>query len=68
MQKMHVLTHTAISALYYSNFDQSLRSRNPDWGVRDLEAVIKEAKACGLEIYDKIEMPANNLSVIYVKT
>lgn len=50
-----------------SNFDQSLRSRNPEWGVRDLEAVVEEAEACGLVLYDKVEMPANNLSVIYVK-
>jgi hypothetical protein len=41
--------------------------RNPDWGVRDLEMVIEEATACGLTMMENIEMPANNLSVIYTK-
>ena len=50
-----------------SNFDQSLRSRDPEWGVRDLENVVEEAEAYGLTLNDRIEMPANNVSVIFIK-
>lgn len=49
------------------NFDKSLQSRNPDWGVRDLEEVCKAASEQGLVLVEKIEMPANNLSLIFRK-
>ena len=49
------------------NFDQSLQSRDASWGVRDLEEVIKEAERRGLRHVQTVEMPANNLSVIYQK-
>ena len=49
------------------NFDQSLKSRDASWGVRDLEEVIKEAERRGLRHVQTVEMPANNLSVIYQK-
>jgi len=49
-------------------FDGSLRSRNPDWGVRNLEDVVDAAKREGLEFVLKEEMPANNLGVIFRKT
>ena len=48
-------------------FDQSLRSRNPEWGVRDLEAVVALADAQALDLTTVIDMPANNLSVIFSK-
>ncbi len=54
--------HTAPSN---AAFDQSLRTSNPQWGVRDLEAVIEVAQAEGLQVKEVIEMPANNLSVIF---
>ena len=46
-------------------FDQSLRGRNPEWGIRNLEYVIGCAGSHGLAHIETIEMPANNLSVIY---
>lgn len=46
-------------------FDQSLRARNPEWGVRDLEAVAAEAEKNGLALDRVVEMPANNLSVVF---
>lgn len=49
-------------------FDQSLRSRNPQWGLRHLEEVEKEARLHGLAQMETIEMPANNISVILRKT
>lgn len=48
-------------------FDQSLKERDPDWGLRDLSAVIALAAEHGLHIDQVIEMPANNLSVIFRK-
>mmetsp|Transcript_24297 Transcript_24297/g.34835 ORF Transcript_24297/g.34835 Transcript_24297/m.34835 type:complete len:281 (-) Transcript_24297:1884-2726(-) len=48
-------------------FDQSLRSRNPSWGVRNLEDVILLAAEYGLVLNERVQMPANNLSVIFVK-
>ena len=49
-------------------FDQSLQSQNPDWGVRDIDDVIEAAGEQGLKFHQTIEMPANNLSVIFVKS
>lgn len=46
-------------------FDQSLKASDPAWGVRDLEAVIALAEAAGFDAPEVIEMPANNLSVIF---
>ena len=46
-------------------FDQSLRSRNPDWGVRDLDDVIAAAQAQQLSFVQTDRMPANNLTVVF---
>lgn len=46
-------------------FDASLRQRNPEWGLRDLETVVKVATASGLMLDEVIAMPANNLSVLF---
>ena len=54
--------HTAPSN---AAFDQSLRSQNPEWGVRNLETVIAAAQAQNLEFIEAIAMPANNLSVLF---
>jgi len=53
--------HTAPSN---AAFDASLRARDPEWGVRDLEAVADAAAERGLALEEVVEMPANNLSVI----
>lgn len=46
-------------------FDQSLRARNAAWGLRDVGAVSAVAVAQGLALGELVEMPANNLSLIY---
>jgi SAM-dependent methyltransferase len=46
-------------------FDRSLRARDPAWGVRDLEAVDAAARASGFDAAEVVEMPANNLSLIF---
>jgi len=46
-------------------FDRSLRTRNPDWGLRDVADVTAAAQARGLAFKRLVEMPANNLSLIF---
>jgi hypothetical protein len=46
-------------------FDESLKRRDPRWGVRDLEAVISEAGARGLAFERRVAMPANNQTLIF---
>ncbi|MDB5862928.1 MAG: hypothetical protein JWO70_734, partial [Betaproteobacteria bacterium] len=48
-------------------FDRSLRAQDPQWGVRDLADVAKVAAAEGFDLVETVEMPANNLSVIFRK-
>ncbi|MGO9133147.1 MAG: DUF938 domain-containing protein [Methylovirgula sp.] len=57
--------HTAASN---EAFDASLRGDNPDWGVRDLETVASVATEAGFAAPLIIEMPANNLSLVFRKT
>jgi hypothetical protein len=56
--------HTADSN---RSFDESLRRQNPEWGVRNLEDVMRIAKSEGLKLQEIVAMPANNLSVIFQK-
>ncbi|RDK03088.1 DUF938 domain-containing protein [Paraburkholderia lacunae] len=48
-------------------FDQQLRSRDPAWGVRDMEAVIALGASVGLLCDEPIAMPANNFSLVFRK-
>ena len=48
-------------------FDRCLRAENPDWGLRELEAVTGLAGRNGLAFEEAVEMPANNLSVVFVR-
>ncbi|MBW3042062.1 DUF938 domain-containing protein [Prochlorococcus marinus] len=47
------------------NFDQSLKMQNPLWGIRPLSRVNNIASENGFELDKIIEMPANNVSVIF---
>lgn len=42
-------------------FDEDLRSRNPEWGIRALNDVEATAATSGFRLADLISMPANNL-------
>lgn len=48
-----------------AQFDSDLRAQNPEWGVRDLEAVSEVAARAGFVLAEIVEMPANNLSLVF---
>ena len=46
-------------------FDADLRARNPEWGLREVDDVAREAEAVGLTLDSVFTMPANNLLVVF---
>jgi SAM-dependent methyltransferase len=48
-----------------AEFDRSLRAQNAEWGLRDLTEVCDAAGAAGLSLDRVVEMPVNNLSVVF---
>ncbi|KAA8494933.1 UPF0585 protein C16orf13-like [Porphyridium purpureum] len=46
-------------------FDQSLKSRNPEWGIRKREDVEMVAQRAGLVLSERVQMPANNLLLVW---
>ena len=46
-------------------FDASLKERDPEWGLRDLDVVRDAAARCGFDLVERVEMPANNLSLVF---
>ena len=46
-------------------FDEDLRRRDPAWGIRDLGDVAALAQRHGFAAPETVQMPANNLSVIF---
>ena len=54
--------HTAPSN---AAFDQSLRSRDPRWGVRDIDELTELAHRTGLSLEEHVQMPANNMTLVW---
>lgn len=46
-------------------FDRSLKERNPEWGLRDLAEMDRLADQYGFTRTRRVEMPANNLALVY---
>lgn len=46
-------------------FDRSLKARNAEWGLRTLEELVAEAQRCALVLDAVVQMPANNLSLVF---
>ncbi len=46
-------------------FDEGLRARNPEWGIRTLEAMDELAHASAFTRTARHQMPANNLTLVY---
>jgi len=59
---MHNGLHNAPSN---ASFDESLRSRNPFWGLRDIADLERVAEGSGLKLAETIMMPANNMSLVF---
>lgn len=50
-------------------FDASLKSRDPRWGIRDIEQdLVPLSNKNALHLATLVEMPANNLTLIFEKT
>ena len=62
--------HEADAPLASSNaaFDQSLKARNPAWGLRDRDEVAAAAREEGLTMTLRVGMPANNLMLLFRRT
>ena len=56
--------HTAPSN---AEFDASLRAKNPEWGVRDLNDLEALAQDAGLTLAETVPMPANNLVLAFAR-
>jgi len=56
--------HTAPSN---AAFDLDLRARNETWGVRDLEEVVAAASREGLFFEERVPMPANNQTIVFLR-
>ena len=56
-----------IEAMKPSNeaFDQDLKRRNAEWGVRAIEDMAEIARTNGLELVERVSMPANNVSLVF---
>ncbi len=46
-------------------FDESLRSRNAQWGVRDIDELLELGVRTGFALEEEVGMPANNMSLIW---
>ena len=59
------LHHGVHNAPSNAAFDESLKERNPSWGLRDIAELEDLAGASGLELSEIIEMPANNRLLVF---
>ncbi|XP_028139355.1 methyltransferase-like 26 isoform X1 [Diabrotica virgifera virgifera] len=48
-------------------FDKSIRQRDPNCGVRDIQDIVKVSESYGIKLKEIIEMPANNKCLIWQK-
>jgi hypothetical protein len=48
-----------------ARFDLDLRTHDPEWGVRDLEAVSEVAASAGFMLAEIVDMPANNFTLVF---
>lgn len=55
----------AFTAPSNAAFDDSLRARDPAWGVRDVADLRREAAARGLRLEEEVAMPVNNHTLIF---
>jgi hypothetical protein len=46
-------------------FEQTIKARDPAWGLRDRDEVVAAARAEKLALTRRVEMPANNLMLLF---
>lgn len=56
--------HTAQSN---AAFDQTLRARNAEWGVRDVDDLQELGERTEFELEERVAMPANNMTLIWTR-
>jgi cyclopropane fatty-acyl-phospholipid synthase-like methyltransferase len=49
-------------------FDETLKARNPSWGLRDIADLERVAEDSGLGLREMIDMPANNTLLVFSRT
>jgi len=54
--------HTAPSN---ASFDESLRARDPRWGVRDIDELGALGERTGFSLDERVAMPANNMTLVW---
>ena len=59
------LEHEVVTAPSNLEFDASLRARDPQWGLRQVEWFDELAERNGLARTRRVAMPANNLVLVY---
>lgn len=57
-------SHTAPSN---QAFDESLRARDPRWGVRDVAELTELGDRTSFDFKERIEMPANNMTLVWTR-
>ena len=57
--------HTAPSN---AAFDESLRSRNAHWGIRDIDELTELGIRTGFALRERVDMPANNMTLVWTRT
>lgn len=56
--------HTASSN---AAFDESLRSRDSRWGVRDIDDLGELGVRTGFTLAERVDMPANNMTLVWTR-
>eukprot|EP00405_Crypthecodinium_cohnii_P004750 CAMPEP_0194750844 /NCGR_PEP_ID=MMETSP0323_2-20130528/4943_1 /TAXON_ID=2866 ORGANISM="Crypthecodinium cohnii, Strain Seligo" /NCGR_SAMPLE_ID=MMETSP0323_2 /ASSEMBLY_ACC=CAM_ASM_000346 /LENGTH=287 /DNA_ID=CAMNT_0039666941 /DNA_START=56 /DNA_END=919 /DNA_ORIENTATION=- len=50
-----------------ASFDAKLKSKNKDWGLRPVGAVVRQAELQGLQLISVEEMPSDNKTIVFTK-
>ena len=61
------LEHDVLTSEGNLAFDQSLRARDPAWGLRQRVDVQRAAQAAGLRLQQRFARPANNLLLVWAR-
>ena len=59
--------HGAHNAASNAAFDESLRARDPRWGIRDIDELMELAGRTGFVLNERVPMPANNMTLIWTR-